>query len=224
MKKRNKIVVLALVFVLSFLPFSFLGVHNVSASENQKVTQADLEKNFLYELENYNSVGLTKQEAQNNYDIYMSMSKAKKKEVTNLVNNPSEFDNKVTRNGALVEGNGLQQYASKNKTVYVPMKVFGITWMKWAARGSYKTSGKRVSSASGISAYLYYKNPLFALYSSSIKDKYCYVSGGKYKGRVKANIKGGYGNWGLQVMRIDFTITVNYQGKGSYKINSTKFL
>ncbi|MBC1376589.1 hypothetical protein [Listeria farberi] len=237
MKKINwkklieNILILTLIFTLLSPSFSALAnetqIDEESVEKVADVSKEDIEYKFKYELNNYAEVGLTKEEAEENYRIYQSLSSSKKEELIEIVNSPEKFEQAIEKSGKLevVEAPYLlKASAQKNKTVYVPMKVWGITWMKWGARATYTTSGSKVNAAKGITSWLDYKNPVFVLYSSKILDKYCYVSSGKYKGRVRTNIQGGYGVWGLQVMRLDFTITVNYKGTGSYVINEAKML
>ncbi|EAE9683806.1 hypothetical protein BZ176_12555 [Listeria monocytogenes] len=224
------LLVLTLVFTLLSPSFPALANETQTSEEVGKsvdVSKEDIAEKIKYELTHYAEVGLTKEEAEENYRIYQSLNSSEREEFTEVVNSPEKLEQAIEKSGDLevVETpNLLKASAQKNKTVYVPMKVWGITWMKWGARATYTTSGSKVNAAKGITSWLDYKNPIFVLYSSKTLDKYCYVSSGKYKGRVRTNIQGGYGVWGQQVMRLDFTITVNYKGTGSYVINSAKAL
>lgn len=224
------LLVLTLVFTLLSPSFPALANETQTSEEVGKsvdVSKENIAEKIKYELTHYDEVGLTKEEAEENYRIYQSLNSSEREEFTEVVNSPEKLEQAIEKSGDLevVETpNLLKASAQKNKTVYVPMKVWGITWMKWGARATYTTSGSKVKAAKGITSWLDYKNPIFVLYSSKTLDKYCYVSSGKYKGRVRTNIQGGYGVWGQQVMRLDFTITVNYKGTGSYVINSAKAL
>ncbi|MBC1724503.1 hypothetical protein [Listeria seeligeri] len=224
------LLVLTLVFTLLSPSFPALANETQTIEEVGKsvdVSKENIAEKIKYELTHYDEVGLTKEEAEENYRIYQSLNSSEREEFTEVVNSPEKLEQAIEKRGDLevVETpNLLKASAQKNKTVYVPMKVWGITWMKWGARATYTTSGSKVKAAKGITSWLDYKNPIFVLYSSKTLDKYCYVSSGKYKGRVRTNIQGGYGVWGQQVMRLDFTITVNYKGTGSYVINSAKAL
>lgn len=193
------LLVLTLVFTLLSPSFPALANETQTIEEVGKsvdVSKENIAEKIKYELTHYDEVGLTKEEAEENYRIYQSLNSSEREEFTEVVNSPEKLEQAIEKSGDLevVETpNLLKASAQKNKTVYVPMKVWGITWMKWGARATYTTSGSKVKAAKGITSWLDYKNPIFVLYSSKTLDKYCYVSSGKYKGRVRTNIQGGYG-------------------------------
>ncbi|EAC3359078.1 hypothetical protein E3Z46_02425 [Listeria monocytogenes] len=225
------ILVLTLVFTLLLPSLSALANEGKTVEEgiqeSVNVSEEDVESKIKYELNNFADVNLTKEEAEENYRVYQDMTSSEKEEFVEVLNSPEKLEQAIEKSGELeiVEApNLLKASAKKYKTVYVPMKVMGITWMKWGVRATYTTSGSKVSTANGITSWMDSRHLFFILYNSKILDQYCYVSGGNYKGRVRANIQGGYGSWGFQVMRMDFTISVNYKGTGSYVINSAKML
>ncbi|MBC1779005.1 SH3-like domain-containing protein [Listeria booriae] len=203
----------------------WIDVNAVQFEGSASITIAEIGKYIEDGEANPLEFGLTEQEALENKLAFEAMSDKERASMISVLSDPELLSIYTESEGELLEdpspANPLLR-GTYNKTLYVPLKTFGITWMKWGIRGNYTTDANRtkVIKANSIKTYLDYKSPIFILYSSKVLDEYCSVSGGKFISTSKVNVQGGYGVWGMQVMRQTIKTSINAKGKGTYSVTA----
>lgn len=203
----------------------WIDINAVQSDGSAPMTVAEIEKYIEAGEENPLEFGLTEQEALENKLAFEAMSDDEKASMITVLSDPELLSMYMESEGDLLDDPNPSSpllRGTYNKTLYIPLKSFGITWMKWGIRGNYTTDANRtkVTKANSVKTYLDYKSPFFILYSSKVLDEYCSVSGGKFISTSKVNVQGGYGSWGLQVMRQTMKTSINAKGTGTYSVTA----
>lgn len=114
------LLVLTLVFTLLSPSFPALANETQTSEEVGKsvdVSKENIAEKIKYELTHYDEVGLTKEEAEENYRIYQSLNSSEREEFTEVVNSPEKLEQAIEKSGDLevVETPNLLKASAQKK-------------------------------------------------------------------------------------------------------------